>query len=72
MFEPMDYEALIKRSEATTKAVIGDDDDPGNFSAGMHGCLLHHLEKAVDRHNLLLKLYNEKREEFNKLMEASK
>jgi hypothetical protein len=72
MLEPMDYEDLIKRSEATTKAVIGDDDDPGNFSAGMHGCLLHHLEKAVNQHNLLLKLYNEKREECNKLMESTR
>jgi hypothetical protein len=72
MLEPMDYEDLIKRSEATTKAIIGDDDSAGNFNAGMHGCLLHHLKQAVNRHNLLLKLYNEKREECYKLMEASR
>jgi hypothetical protein len=71
MFESMDYEDLIKRSEATTKAIIGDDDSAGNFSAGMHGCLQAHLKNAVNRHNLLLKLYNEKREEFNKLMEST-
>jgi hypothetical protein len=72
MLEPLDYEDLIKRSEATTKAVIGDDDNAGNFSAGMHGCLLHHLENAVNQHNLLLKLYNEKIEECNKLLESTR
>jgi hypothetical protein len=72
MFEPIDYEDLIKISEATTGAIIGDDDNAGNFSAGMHGCLLHHLEKAVNQHNTLLKLYNEKIEECNKLMESSR
>jgi hypothetical protein len=71
MLEPMDYEDLIKRSEATTKAIIGDDDNPGRFSAVMHGCLMSHLKNAVDRHNLLLKLYNEKREECDKLLESS-
>jgi hypothetical protein len=72
MIEPMDYEDLIKRSEATTRAIIGDDDNAGHFSAGMHGCLMSHLKNAVNRHNLLLKLYNEKIEEFNKLLEATR
>jgi hypothetical protein len=74
MLEPLNYEDLIKSAEGITEKVLfkSGADVGTNYHAGMHGALNQALRQVVCQHNLLLKLYNEKREEFNKLMESTR
>jgi hypothetical protein len=74
MLKPLDYEELLKTAERITEKVLCESPAEGtmHYHAGMHGALNQTLKQAVCQHNLLLKLYNEKREEFNNLLESSK
>jgi hypothetical protein len=74
MLKPLDYEELLKTAERITGKVLCESPAEGtmHYHAGMHGALNQTLKQVVCQHNLLLKLYDEKREELNKLMESTR